>query len=148
MTSPSDFVGTWGLESFDATAPNGEALHLFGKCVVGRITYHADGRMSVQIMSKDRAPFSNEDPRRAPVEEIAHAFATYLGYYGTYTVDLDAGEVIHHIEAASIPNWVGTDQLRRFEFGEGTLRLSTPPILMDGVAAESVLLWHRDYPAS
>ncbi len=144
MNSPSDFVGTWSLESFHATVPNGEAVHPLGESVVGRITYHADGRMSVQIMSRGRAPFSTEDPMRAPIEEIAQAFATYIGYYGTFTVDWEAGEVTHHLEAASIPNWVGTDQIRKFEFGEGSLRLSTPPILMDGVAAESVLLWRRD----
>ncbi len=50
----------------------------------------------------------------------------------------------HHLEVASIPNWVGTDHLRMFEFGDGTLRLSTPPIMIDGVAAVSVLLWRRD----
>ncbi len=144
MSRTSDFMGTWSLESFHAKASNGEMVHPFGESVVGRITYHDNGRMSVQVMSEDRAGFSTDDFRRAPAEEIIQAFTTYLGYYGTYSIDSEAGEVTHHIEVASIPNWVGTDQLRLFEFGEDTLRLSTPPILIDGIAVESVLLWRRD----
>ncbi len=66
------------------------------------------------------------------------------GPVGTFSVDAEAGDVTHHLEVASIPNWVGTDHLRMFEFGDGTLRLSTPPIMIDGVAAVSVLLWRRD----
>lgn len=144
MSRPSDFVGTWSLESFHAKAPNGEMVHPFGESVVGRITYSEDGRMSVQVMSEDRARLSTDDFTRAPAAEITQAFTTYVGYCGTYSIDSEAGEVTHHLEVASIPNWVGTDQLRIFEFGEDTLRLSTPPILIDGIAVESVLLWRRD----
>ncbi len=144
MADAHSFVGTWSLESFHATGPNGDAAHPFGESVTGRITYHADGRMSVQLMADDRAGFSGEDPRHATPDEIVDAFASYLGYYGTFSVDEEAGQVTHHLEGASIPNWTGTDQLRMYEFGDGTLRLSTPTILIDGIRVVSVLLWRRD----
>lgn len=140
----SRFVGTWSLESFHATTPTGDTVHPLGESVVGRITYHADGRMSVQVMSKERPGFSANDPWKAPPDEITEAFRTYIGYLGTYTVDPEANEVTHELEVASIPNWIGSKQVRRYKFGDGTLRLSTPPILIDGIPIESVLLWRRD----
>lgn len=144
MSATSEFVGTWSLESFRATTPRGEAAYPFGEALVGRITYHADGRMSVQLASGNRAALSSEDPRVAPADEIVEAFATYLGYLGTYTVDTEAREVTHHLEIASMPNWVGTDQVRRYEFGDRTLQLSTPPLMIGGVVVTSVLVWRRD----
>jgi Lipocalin-like domain len=143
MTRASDFAGTWRLEWFRATSPNGDTIYPYGESALGRITYDDRGHMSVQIMSRDRQPFSTDDVRGAPPEEIVQAFRTYIAYYGTYSVDLEACEVTHHLEVASVPNWVGSDQVRRFEFAEDTLQLSTPPIMIDGVAAQSVLLWRR-----
>lgn len=144
MSDASDFVGTWSLESFRATGPDGRVVHPMGENPVGRITYHDDGRMSVQVMSAGREPLSTEAWRMAPPEEVVDAFGTFIAYFGTYSIDEEAGEVTHHLEAASIPNWVGTDQVRRYEFWNGTLTLSTPPMMMDGVAVESTLVWRRD----
>jgi hypothetical protein len=38
----------------------------------------------------------------------------YVGYYGRFT--LDGKTLIHHIEACTLPAWVGTDQKRQYEF--------------------------------
>lgn len=144
MSAASNFVGTWSLESFRATTPEGATAHPLGTSVVGRITYHADGRMSVQLMSKDRPPLSSDDPRTAPADEVVEAFSTYIGYLGTYSVDADAREVTHHIAVASIPNWIGTNQVRGYEFGDRTLQLSTPLMIIGGIEVRSVLVWRRD----
>lgn len=143
MTIESSFLGSWSLESFVATGPDGRLVHPFGEGALGRIQYDAEGRMAVQIMSRGRAPLSVEDPRKAPEAELAAAFGSFLSYLGTYSVLEESSEMLHHIEVASIPNWPGTTQRRRFEFDDGTLILSTPPIVLGGVPIESVLRWVR-----
>lgn len=138
------FVGTWSLQSFHATTPDGSVVYPFGEAAVGRITYDPFGRMSVQLMEGERPALSVADPRGAPDHEVVSAFGSYIGYLGRYIVDEKAGEIVHHLEVASIPNWVGSDQLRRFEFDGDSLTLSTPPIVIDGVPVESVLVWQKD----
>jgi hypothetical protein len=44
------------------------------------------------------------------------AFDNYIAYYGTYTLDLKAQTVTHHLEDASPPNWRGVNNVRWFEF--------------------------------
>lgn len=54
----------------------------------------------------------------------------------------------HALEGSLFPDWVGTDQVREFEFdGADHLTLRTPPIasaVTDGKKAEHVLVWKRD----
>ena len=52
----------------------------------------------------------------------------FLAYFGTYTVDEKAGVVVHHVEGASFPNWIGTDQRREFTLSGRRLTLRTPPL--------------------
>ena len=74
-------------------------------------------------------------------EETAAAFLSVVAYCGEFEVKVDDdGEggdgaassvstkvsVIHHVTAASYPNWVGTDLVRGVEFAEdGKMILST-----------------------
>jgi hypothetical protein len=61
----------------------------------GRIMYDAGGNMAAQLMRKSRE--------------------NYVAYYGRVTVDPSASKVTHHVEGASIANWVGTDLVRYYE---------------------------------
>ena len=70
MNQRSEFIGTWRLVSFSATTANGSSVQPLGEAVVGRITYQDNGRMSVQIMSRERTRFSTDDVRSAPPQEI------------------------------------------------------------------------------
>jgi len=102
--------------------------------------YDKGGRMSVHITHSDRRPFKSEDPFRASSEELKDAFDAYFGYFGTYSVDEEAGTVTHHIAGASHPNYVGTDQRRFFTWQGNRLVLSTPPA---GADVTFVATWER-----
>ena len=67
------------------------------------------------------------DLLRSTPEELRQAFDEYFGYFGTYTVDQDAGKVVFHVEGAAYPNYVGTDQQRSFAVDGNRLTIRTPP---------------------
>jgi hypothetical protein len=54
---------------------------------------------------------------------MATAWPNYFGYFGTFTVDEDAQEVVHHIEGGWFPNLVGTKQIRHYRFDGARLVL-------------------------
>lgn len=139
----SAFVGTYRLLSFHAKTHDGRTVYPIGEKVIGRLIYDQEGRMAVQLMNPDRPAFHSEDPFSASDEEIRAAFHGYMAYYGSYSVQWDEQIVTHHLTAASIPNWVGSDQVRIFEFSQNQLTLTTPPISLDGTDTVSVLVWER-----
>ena len=79
-----------------------------------------------------------------PLEEVRDAYEQYTSYFGTYTLDPMAGTIVHHVEGALVPNWVGGNQLRYFSLDEGALTLKTPPMkLTDGTKVVNFLTWVR-----
>lgn len=58
----------------------------------------------------------SEQREKATTEEIVAAWRGYVGYFGTYTIDEKASTVTHHVEGASFPNFVGTNQVRHYRF--------------------------------
>ena len=72
----------------------------------GLLTYTADGRMMAIISHDGRKLLSVADRIAAPVEERAQAYSTSMAYAGSYTFTCD--KMVHHIEVASLQNWVNT----------------------------------------
>lgn len=138
----SEFVGTWKLVSFSAKLPSGQIVYPFGKNAQGRLIYEPSGRMEVQIMNSNRPRFSSEDLLLTTEHEVRAAFGGYAAYYGTYSHNPEEGIIVHHIETALIPNWVGTDQIRHFDYDGECLRLKGP-LMLGGVQAEVSLAWER-----
>ncbi len=147
MTDPNPsapFVGTWQLADSYSQKPSGRTAFPLGEKVIGRINYDAAGNMAAQLMAEGRAPFSSRDPREVADSEYRAAYQSYTGYFGTYTVDPQAGTVTHHVLGASVPGWPGHDQVRFYEFGDDTLTLRTPPMRgNDGEKAVHTLVWQR-----
>ena len=136
-------VGTWRLLSATETTEKGEQSDLFGRNPTGFLTYTADGRMMGIISHAGRKPLSVPDHiSAAPAEERAEAFATFVAYAGTYTQETD--RVIHHVQAAWLENWVGTDQVRIIaKLQADQLILRTRPYLSRGRTVTSELVWQR-----
>jgi hypothetical protein len=135
-------VGTWRLVSASSTTENGRVNNaVFGENPTGFITYTADGRMMAIISDGGRKPLSVTDRIAAATEERARAFSTFVAYAGTYTFTGD--KVVHHVEAASIQNWVNTDLVRSARFDGDRLILKTPPTARGGVAQSIELVWQR-----
>jgi lipocalin-like protein len=107
--------------------------------------YDKSGRMSVHVTHSDRRPFESGDPFRVRPEELKDAFEKYFSYFGAYSVDENAGTVTHHVEGASYPNYVGTDQRRLFRWQGNRLVLSTPAEQAGGANVTYVATWERQH---
>jgi hypothetical protein len=141
--SDKALVGTWKLESATITTDKGEVRNSWGTHPVGFLTYTEDGRMSAILTVDDRKPLSVSDFISAPANERAEAFATMSAYAGRYT--FTGTEVIHHVEAASMPNDVGTDLKRVAKLDGDRLVLTVAkPYLRGGIMVRSQeLIWKR-----
>ena len=134
-------LGTWRLVELVSRGEDGDVVYPLGRGAVGYITYTPEGRMSVSIMSADRARFASEDITGGTTAEKATIAETYLSYCGPYEIRGDT--VVHHVEISAYPNWIGADQQRTFELDGDRLLLTTPPLLQNGVRRTSHLSWER-----
>ena len=135
---PSDkVVGTWRLIA--VSVPSSPAAT--SPLKAGYITYTSDGRVSAILSHDGRKPLSSGDRISASVEERAEAFATCFAYAGTY--DVVGDKVIHHVEIASVENWVNTDLIRDVRFDGDRITLTTPPASIGGNIQTFELVWER-----
>jgi hypothetical protein len=70
----------------------------------------------------------------ASCDELRQIADGYLGYYGTFSLNEANKSVIHHVEACTLPAWIGTDQTRPYQFVGADL------VLRSG---SSELVWER-----
>lgn len=116
MSSHSDIeklVGAWRLVAFSGDE---YALRTRGPNSTGMVIYHATGVMSLQIMPDVtlRSSFAAKEPTP---EEAKQAFTGYQAYFGTYSVDAEAGTVTHHLEGNLDPGQID-NRTRTYEFVE------------------------------
>jgi hypothetical protein len=142
-TTINALIGTWRLVSWESRAGTAVISRPFGEKPVGVLTYDAKGRMSAQLMRRDRPAFKSGDWFRGSPDEIKAAFEGFLAYFGTYTVDERARTVTHHVEASSFPNFVRADLKRTFSFSGNRLTLRTEPWALGGQMETGVLVWER-----
>jgi hypothetical protein len=119
-------VGAWKLVSIVAIAPDGTTTNTLGEHPVGQISYSPGGQMSALLQHTDRPAMSGTTARDATDAEIVAAWRTFIGYFGPYTIDLEAGALVHHVAGAYLPSMVGTDQVRYFSFEDDRLILQPP----------------------
>src|ERR1700687_4650974 len=141
----NSLVGTWSLVSVVSKSDKGDVNStLYGARPKGFVTYTADGRMSVVLNEDGRKPLSVNDRVSAPMEERAQAFSTMNAYAGTYT--FSGNKLVHHVEVASIANWIGTNQERTVKMQGDRVTLSPPPHSRGGVMYTLDLTWERVKP--
>lgn len=141
--SAAEFSATWRLLSCVAQSPDGQMAYPFGKNAQGRASFEPSGRYSFQVYNSDRPKFTSADPNKATEQEVRAAFTGYLAYYGSFVVNKGEGTIVNHVEAASIPSWEGSDQVRYYRFESNRLILRTPPLPRDGVELVMTLTWER-----
>jgi len=105
------FLGAWTLLSYELVRASGVVEKPLGDRPLGRILYLENGQMSAQAAASGLDPLANADPGEATPEEAGRAWRNYVGYWGTYTVDAEAGVVIHAVDGAWFPNWIGQNQI-------------------------------------
>jgi hypothetical protein len=133
-------VGTWKLLSVASTTDKGEANKAaLGQHPSGLLTYTADGRMMAIISDDGRKALSIPDRVAAPAKERAQAYSTFMAYAGRYTFTCD--KVVHHVEVASLQNWVNTDQTRFVTLVDNRLHVRNAPQLRNGVMVTLESVW-------
>jgi hypothetical protein len=132
------FIGAWDLVSYELRTTDGRTLQPLGTDPVGRISYDAAGHMSAHLMRRGVPNFGASRREQATLEEMAAAWRGYAGYFGSYSIDEAASAVIHHVEGAWYPNFVGTDQVRIYCFEGDRLTLQA-----DSASGRTTIVWQR-----
>ncbi len=118
-----ELVGAWRLVSFEEREANGETIHPYGERPAGLLVYDASGRMSVQIMRRDREQLSSNDLNEVAPDDLKCAVEGFTAFFGSYEVDEQECTVIHRVEGHLLPNSVGKNLKRRFELSGNRLIL-------------------------
>ncbi len=125
----------------------GEASYPWGKNPFGRLMYDEAGRVFVQLMNPGRRSVGGVSNRGAAAaiasssaDDMRDMLTGFNAYFGTFDVDQPSGTVIHHLQSALIPSWVGSDQRRGYRFS------SAGELIMSNTAnrADYRLVWKRD----
>jgi hypothetical protein len=135
-------LGAWRLVATETRSVSGRVWT--ERWASGYLLYTADGYMSAVLTTGTRTRFGGDEFRSGSADEKIRAFDSYFTYGGRYSVDGDI--VAHHVEFSLFPNWVGTDQVRRFVLSpeSDTLTLwNVNPLVIQGEEAYSRLTWHR-----
>ena len=142
------FIGVWklvsGVAKHDVT---GVVRYPWGEKPVGRLSYDEVGRVFAQLMNPNRRSVggaansgSASAIGSASAEEMREMLTGFNAYFGTFDIDEPSKTVIHHVQSALIPSWVGTDQRRQYEFSaKGEL------IILNTASQEAYrLVWQRE----
>ena len=126
MITADDFVGAWRLIGVDYRHANGQPVPLYGQDPQGLLVYAPSGHMAAQVMHPQRPalPAGRDDP--GAVAAYHTILTGYVAYFGTYTVEAGAGTVLHYVQGSLLPEWVGSTQVRHFEFAGRRLTLRVP----------------------
>jgi hypothetical protein len=116
----TDFAGTWTLVSA-VTEQGGKKTHIYGANPKGSMTVDAKGRYAL-VITRARLPRIASDNRMtATPEENRQIVEGSLAHFGTLSVNAADKTFTFKIEAATFPNWNGTEQRRRFTLSGDTL---------------------------
>ena len=105
QAAPELFVGTWKLAAVQLVRPDGTVTQPFGTAPLGYLTYTADGHMHAIFMHEDLGQ-------------------TDRGTAYTATWEIRGSEVVHHVTAALVREWIGTDLARTYGFADGRMTLT------------------------
>ena len=129
----TDLLGTWELLDWRSFRDGEFYKFPMGEDGKGQLIYTREGVMSGFLM---RADFGDELPGSDTKASRC------LSYAGTFRIEGD--EVIHDVNLATIPEWLGTPLIRTMEWREDQLLLKTTPQQgRDGHKYSNELLWGR-----
>jgi len=131
-------VGAWRLVSYETDEQEGKRGKPYGDAV-GRLVYDDHGNMSGQVMRPGRARVELGDGN---AQQVRAAYLGYIAYFGTYEVADDGRSVVHHVQGALNPAWVGGQQRRGMRF-EGERMILTADVHKGGETVTHTLTWER-----
>ncbi len=121
--------GTWRLVRAVARDADGKELPTpYGGQGMGRVMLGADGRMMAVVC----------DGRRQMPDNTQREYSSYCGNY-----TFDGKQLITHVDAASDPSRIGSDQVRDVRFEGGLMVLRPPARPYGGAVAQRELFWEK-----
>jgi hypothetical protein len=131
-----DIVGTWhgaGQKNFRS---DGTLASEKGADAPGYLLYTPEGH--VMVLATDPRGVATGDPAKLTVEEKAKAAEGCVAYFGTF--ELRGDDVLHHIEVALFPGWVGKTRVRHARIEGRRMTFVTDPEADGGY---SHIFWER-----
>lgn len=121
---PADsLVGTWRVVKFCDRDSTGALVDPLGPNPIGFFVYTATGELSIQAMrSPPTGPTAGGPVHLRSLGELR---PFYFGYFGTYTI-LSESTVVHHVQGGTLPDYIGTDQVRSYRIRGDTLSIGAP----------------------
>jgi hypothetical protein len=135
-------MGTWVMTSAYEILADGTRTTNYGEHPKGLLMIDKDGRYSLQIFRPNRPKFAAGDKTRGTAQEYRETVLGSSTHTGRIELDAVKHQLIFKIDAASYPNWEGTQQLRDYTFKDGSLTYSVPASASgNGTIAYSI--WQR-----
>jgi hypothetical protein len=135
--------GTWRLLSrLDVTA-SGErrAEPSLGEDPLALLIYDRSGNFAAQFMRRDRSVDVPDGPSGS--KNNSRAQGGYDAYFGTYTIDDEAGSVTQRLIGSLSREHVGSVLTREMEIRGDTLVIRLETNAADGAAVTRTLTWQR-----
>jgi len=135
--------GTWRLLSrIDVTA-SGERREerSLGEDPLALLIYDRSGNFAAQFMRRDRSVDVPDGPSGA--KNNSRAQGGYDAYFGTYTIDDEAGCVTQTLLGALSREHVGAVLTRAMDVQDDTLVIRLETNAADGIAVTRTLTWRR-----
>ena len=109
-------IGAWRLQTVEDHQPDGSIVYPYGTEAMGYLIYHPDGYMSASVMSAQRERLARQvRPWELTPDEAAGVLKTMGSMYSGRWELRDENTVIHHVDAALVPNMIGQQEVRTFE---------------------------------
>jgi hypothetical protein len=136
-------IGVWWLLSReDFTADGSSRIDpSLGANPLGILTY-TPSRFAAQFMKRNRSN-DNSEEISIPGRNNTGAIGGYDAYFGTYEVDKESGEVIHHLEGALTVSNVGINVSRKLQVEGDRLVIQLDTTTADGEQITRTLKWQR-----
>jgi Lipocalin-like domain len=116
-------VGTWRVVRFCDRDSAGVTTEPLGPSPAGYFVYTSTGQLSIQAMRTPPAGPLAGGP--VHLDSLSELRPFYFGYFGTYTILTDS-TVVHHVQGGTLPDYIGTDQLRTYHIRGDTLSIGAP----------------------
>jgi Lipocalin-like domain len=135
-------AGTWILIDAPEIRSDGSRGETFGPHPKGILMIDESGQYSLQIFQTDRPRFASGDKRRGTEKEYQAAALGMSSHIGHCFLDPENGVIIFRIEAASFPNWDGTEQKRKYTLSGDELTYQVPAAA-SGNGTTAISSWRR-----
>jgi len=135
-----DMIGMWSLVSVTLDR-NGSKSEPFGPNPQGILVFDRNGHFSLVVTRADLPRLASNNRMTGTAEENKAIVRGSTAYFGTYSVSEADRMFVVHVEGATFPNWVGTDQKRIFTVNGDQLRYTNSS--RSGGEGTALVIWKR-----